>query len=89
MDGPEPGIHRENRGGVLVCANRPGTHFAAGERELLTEVARALGAAWRILRARENEEFVWAVALGKLKPAAARTRAKSLTAAWSGATSSG
>ncbi len=71
--------------GVLVCANRPGVHFATDEKELLTQVARDVGAAWRILRARDNEEFVWAIAQGKIKPATVRTRAKSLAAAWSGA----
>ncbi|MGH8282817.1 MAG: GAF domain-containing protein [Gammaproteobacteria bacterium] len=31
--------------GVLVCANRPGEHFAAAERGLITQVAHEVGAA--------------------------------------------
>ncbi|HVC36960.1 MAG TPA: GAF domain-containing protein, partial [Gammaproteobacteria bacterium] len=38
--------------GVLVCANRPGERYAADDKKLLTHVARDVGAAWRILRAR-------------------------------------
>ena len=71
--------------GVMVCANRPGEHLAADEKTLLSEVARAVGAAWRILRARDNEELVRALAKGTLKPTAARARAKALEAAWAGA----
>ncbi|HVC37116.1 MAG TPA: GAF domain-containing protein, partial [Gammaproteobacteria bacterium] len=71
--------------GVLVCANRPGEHYASDEIKLLTRVVRDVGAAWRILRARDNEELVRALAQGTLKPAAARARAKVLEAAWVGA----
>ncbi len=39
--------------GVLVCANRPGEHYAADERKLLTQVARQMGIALRELRTQE------------------------------------
>ena len=71
--------------GVLVLANRPGEHYASDEKKLLTRVVRDIGAAWRILRARDNEEFVRAVARGTIKPAAAKRRAQSLESAWVGA----
>jgi len=71
--------------GVLVLANRPGEHYASDEKKLLTRVVRDIGAAWRILRARDNEEFVRAVAKGTLKPAAAKLRAQTLESAWIGA----
>jgi hypothetical protein len=70
--------------GVLVCADRPGEHLASDEKALLAEVAREVGAALRILRARDNEELVRALAKGTLKPNAARARAKALEAAWAG-----
>jgi GAF domain len=71
--------------GVLVLANRPGEHFASDEKKLLTRVVRDVGAAWRILRARDNEEFVRAVARGTIKPTAAKRRAQTLESAWVGA----
>jgi hypothetical protein len=71
--------------GVLVCANRPGEHFAPDEKKLLAEVIRELGAAWRILRARENEEVLLALADGRLEPSAARVRAQELFRDMSGA----
>ncbi len=64
--------------GVLVCANRPGEHFAADEKRLLTQVINEMGAAWRILRARENEEVLRALADGRLEPTAARVRAQQM-----------
>ncbi|MDE2235094.1 MAG: hypothetical protein KGL13_08455 [Gammaproteobacteria bacterium] len=64
--------------GVLVCANRPGEHFAPDEKKLLAEVIREVGAAWRILRARENEEVLRALADGRLEPSAARDRAQQM-----------
>jgi hypothetical protein len=70
--------------GVLVLANRPGEHYATDEKKLLSQVVRDVGAAWRILRARENEQFVWAVAQGDIKSTTARARAKALASAWSG-----
>ena len=70
--------------GLLVCANRPGERYAGDEKKLLSQVARDLGAAWRIIRARDNEALVWAMSRGAVDPNAAFARAKSLTAAWSG-----
>ncbi|HEV2111972.1 MAG TPA: GAF domain-containing protein [Gammaproteobacteria bacterium] len=64
--------------GVIVCANRPGEHYAADEKRLMTEVAREVGAAWRILRARDNEAYVRAMAEGELTLKAAREKARSL-----------
>lgn len=70
--------------GLLVLRNRPGEHFGPDERRLLTQVARDVGAAWRILRARENEELVAALAQGELKTLkAARERARELRVSWS------
>ena len=73
--------------GVLVLKNRPGEHFGSDERKLLAHVARDVGAAWRILRARENEALVDALAEGRLKTIkSARDRARALRVSWSGAT---
>jgi len=71
--------------GVLVCANRPGERYAADDKKLLTHVARDVGAAWRILRARDNEEFVRTVARGQLDIEAAKSRAQALELNWAGA----
>jgi len=71
--------------GVLVCANRPGEHFASDEKELISQVASNVGAAWRILRARDNEAFVRTMASGQLDIEAAKARAQSLQTAWVGA----
>jgi hypothetical protein len=71
--------------GVLVSANRPGEHYAADEKQLLTQVAREVGATWRILRARDNEAYVRAMADGELSLKAAREKAKTLALAWKGA----
>lgn len=68
--------------GAIVCRNRPGEHYAADEKKLLTLVAREVGAAWRILRARDNEALVTAVADGKLPPEALRDKARAIS--WSG-----
>lgn len=70
--------------GMLVLANRPGEHYATDEKKLLSQVVRDVGAAWRILRARENEQFVWALAQGEIKSTLARNRAKALASSWSG-----
>jgi hypothetical protein len=67
--------------GVIVCKNRPGEHYAAYEKQLLTEVARSVGAAWRILRARDNEALVAAMAEGKVPPETLREKARALTLA--------
>ena len=72
--------------GLLVLRNRPGEHFGPDERKLLTHVARDIGAAWRILRARENEDLVAALAEGEVKTLkAARERARALKLSWSAA----
>jgi len=68
--------------GLVVCADRPGEHYAADERQLLSRVVRNVGAAWRILRARDNEELVRALARGTLEPVAAQQRAQTLEASW-------
>ncbi|MGE5624445.1 MAG: hypothetical protein ACM3ZT_02740 [Bacillota bacterium] len=65
--------------GAIVCRNRPGEHYAADEKKLITLVAREVGAAWRILRARDNEALVTAVAEGRLPPEALRDKARALT----------
>lgn len=67
--------------GVIVCANRPGEHYAADEKKLMTEVAGEVGAAWRILRARDNEAYVRAMAEGELTLKAAREKARTLSIA--------
>ena len=71
--------------GVLVCANRPGEHFALEERKLIAQVARQVGIAWHGILARDNQAFVRAVAHGDLPPEAAREQARTLEAAWAGA----
>ena len=65
--------------GAIVCRNRPGEHYAQDEKKLITLVAREVGAAWRILRARDNEALVTAVAEGRLPPEALRDKARALT----------
>lgn len=74
-----------NLRGFIVCQNRPGEHFGTDEKRLLTFVAREVGAAWRILRARENEAYVVAMANGTVPLESAREKARALTLAWSGA----
>ena len=71
--------------GVLVCANRPGEQYPSDERTLLAKVASDVGAAWRILKSRENEDFVRGVASGQIKPKNVKTLARKLELAWSGA----
>ncbi|MDE2346484.1 MAG: hypothetical protein KGL13_08450 [Gammaproteobacteria bacterium] len=68
--------------GVLVCANRPGEHYAADEKKLIGQSAHDVGAAWRILQARDNREYVRAMARGELTLAKAKSRARSLETAW-------
>ncbi|MGA9855829.1 MAG: hypothetical protein WBR29_11190 [Gammaproteobacteria bacterium] len=67
--------------GMIVCKNRPGEHHAFYEKQLLTEVARSVGATWRILRARDNEALVAAMAEGKLPAETLREKARTLTLA--------
>ena len=71
--------------GVLVCANRPGERYATDEKKLIGRAARDVGSAWRILLARDNREFVRAVARGALSLATAKSKARSLEAAWDSA----
>ena len=72
-----------NLRGLVVVANRPGEHFGPDERKLLLYVAREVGAALRILRARENEALVEALADGELKTLkAAREKAQALALSW-------
>ena len=68
--------------GALVCANRPGEHFALDERKLMAKVARQVGLARQAILARESQVFVGAVARGTLKPDEARQQALKLEATW-------
>ena len=68
--------------GVLVCANRPGEHYAAEERKLLTQVARQMGAAMFAINAREDRNFIRAVARSVLNPESTRAQALSLETGW-------
>ncbi|MGA9854330.1 MAG: GAF domain-containing protein [Gammaproteobacteria bacterium] len=52
--------------GVLVCANRPGEHYAADERKLLTYVAHQMGMALYALRMRARDKLIGALASGLL-----------------------
>ncbi|HVC37098.1 MAG TPA: hypothetical protein VNF46_01720 [Gammaproteobacteria bacterium] len=67
---------------VLVCANRPGEHYAAAELKLLAYVARQLGAALFSINAREDRNFIRAVARGVLSPESTRAQALSLETGW-------
>ena len=71
-----------NLRGLLVVKNRPHEHFGSDEKELLTQVAQAVGAAWRILRARDNETLVSTMAQGHVSPDAAFAEARRLALAW-------
>jgi hypothetical protein len=73
-----------NLRGVVVCRNRPHERYSTDECQLVTEVAQDVGAAWRILRARDNEDLVVALAEGKLPAKALKEKAKALTLAWAG-----
>lgn len=73
-----------NLRGVVVCKNRPGEHFGTDEKRLLTHVAREVGSAWRILRARDNEDYVSEMAEGGLTLKAAREKARALVLSWIG-----
>lgn len=68
--------------GALVCANRPGEHYALDERKLIAKVARQVGLARQAILSRENLAFVGAVARGTLKPEEAREQALRLEATW-------
>ena len=73
-----------NLRGLLVIRNRPGEHFGSDEKVLLTHVAQAVGAAWRILRARDNEMLVTAMASGSVPSDTAFAEARRLALAWVG-----
>ena len=73
-----------NLRGLLVVKNRPHEHLGSDEKQLLTQVAQAVGAAWRILRARENEFLVAAMAQGSIPPDNAFAEARRLAHAWVG-----
>jgi GAF domain len=73
-----------NLRGLLVVANRPDEHFGSDEKALLTQVAQAVGAAWRVLRARDNEALVSAMAQDSVPPDAAFAEARRLALAWVG-----
>jgi len=65
--------------GVIICADRPGQVYARDEKVLLADVASQIGAAYRILKARENDALVDALASGAVKTLkAARERAQAL-----------
>jgi hypothetical protein len=68
--------------GAIVCKNRPGEHFGSDETKLLVHVAREVGAAWRILRARDNEALVLALAEGALPLETARDKARAIALSW-------
>jgi len=68
-----------NLRGVIVCSNRPGEHYASYEKTLLTDVAQAVGTAWSVLRAKDNDAYVHSMAAGELSLDAARDQARRLT----------
>ncbi len=68
--------------GVLVCANRPGEHYAADERKLLAQVARQMGGALLAINAREDRNFIRSVARGVLDPDSTRAQALRLETGW-------
>lgn len=67
---------------VLVCANRPGEHYAADERKLLAQVARQMGGALLAINAREDRDFIRSVARGGLNPESTRAQALRLETSW-------
>ncbi|MDE2234983.1 MAG: hypothetical protein KGK44_05465 [Gammaproteobacteria bacterium] len=67
-----------NLRGAVVCQNRPSTHYAMDEKTLLTQVASDVGAALRILRARDNETIVAELAEGKIPTRVLRQRARDM-----------
>lgn len=70
-----PMIVLGNLRGAVVCLNRPSTHYATDEKTLLTQVASDVGAALRILRARDNETIVAELVEGKVPARVLRQRA--------------
>jgi len=80
-----PMIVLGNLRGAIICLNRPSEHYAMDERELLTQVASDVGAALRILRARDNEAIVAELADGKVPARILRERARAMHLARAGA----
>ncbi len=76
-----PMIVLGNLRGAIVCSNRPGVHYATDEKTLLTQVAGDVGAALRILRARDNETIVAELAEGKVPARVLRERARAVSLA--------
>ncbi len=73
-----------NLRGMLVVKNRPQEHFGSDDRELLSNVAQAVGASWRILRARDNEALVSDMAARRINPDEAFSEASRLAMTWTG-----
>jgi hypothetical protein len=61
-----PMIALSNLQGVLICANRPGEHYATDERKLLAYVAHQIGFSLYALRMRARDRLVDALASGML-----------------------
>lgn len=80
-----PMIVLGNLRGALVCSNRPSVHYAMDEKTLLTQVASDVGAALRILRARDNETIVDELVEGKVAAHTLRERARAVRLARAGA----
>jgi hypothetical protein len=74
-----------NLRGAVVLLNRPSEHYAIDERELLTQVASDVGAALRILRARDNEAIVEELVEGRVAARILRERARAVRLARVGA----
>jgi hypothetical protein len=74
-----------NLRGAVVCLNRPSMHYAMDEKILLTQVTSDVGAALRILRARDNETIVEQLAEGKVPARTLRERARAMRLARVGA----
>lgn len=80
-----PMIVLGNLRGAVVCLNRPSVHYAMDEKSLLTQVASDVGAALRILRARDNEAIVAELVEGKVPTRELRERARAVHLARAGA----
>ncbi len=66
--------------GALVCANRPGEHYAADERKLLAYVAHQMGVALYALRMQAKAKLVDALASGLIPvPDDIQAKARELT----------
>jgi len=67
-----------------VVKNRHQEHFGSDEKELLIQVAQSVGAAWRVLRARDNEALVSSMAARRINPDEAFSEASRLALTWAG-----